>query len=237
MNYLQLCQNYCSELGIAGGRGPTTVVGQQGELLNVTRWIRDACLDLDNMHQDWRYLHTEYRGVIPAGSRFPGPPVTPPGVQVRRWDRDSLVLDYESTKAQPMHWERWEQFRKLRQLGSAHTTVGRPTIFTVQADNSLKVFPTAQVDYLLFGEFWRRPVPLQQDTDEPAMPEEYHRVILCRAAIMYGNREDAPEIIAGMEAEYVSILTRLQSDQLNGDSESTMSAADLILEADIPGEW
>lgn len=235
MNFLQLCQDLVKELGLAGSSGPTTVVNQQGEMANVVRWVRDACKDIDNQWMDWRYLHVDYLGVIPAQSRFPLPPNTPTGVLVRRWDRDSFVLNFGSTSAKPLVFEEWSIFRKLRVLGSAGLSVDEPAVITERPDGALMVYPTADLTYPIMGEFWRRPLVLTNDEDVPLIPEEFHRLIIVTAAIKYANREDAPEIIAGMDAEYADAMEKLEADQLEGNREMRASTQDVILEGYLPG--
>lgn len=235
MNFLQLCQDLVSELGLAGGSGPSTVANQQGELKNVVRWIRDACLGIDNLWQDWRYLHVEYLGIINANTRTPTPPNTPTGVLVRVWDRDSIEINYGTTAGKPLTFEEWATFRKVRRLGGAALAVDEPTVFTIRPDGALETYPTANADYPVRGEFWRRPLVLTADTDVPMMPEEYHRLIVCAAAVYYANREDAPEIIGGMEAEYAVLIEQLQSDQAPGFAAQGRSTQDLVLEGAIPG--
>jgi hypothetical protein len=236
VNFLQLCQELVKELGLGGSTGPTSVEGQQGELANAVRWIRDSCLDIDNMWQDWKYLHFEYLGLIQLNTRVPTPPNTPAGIKVRKWDRDSLILNFGSLRAKPLIYEEWSTFRKLRMLGSAGLSIDEPVIFSVKPDETLITYPTANATYPLQGEAWRRPPVLTLDTDVPLMPEEYHRIILANAAIKYANREDAPEVIAGMEAEFIDKLEKLESDQAPGFSANRQSSQDIILEGAIPGE-
>lgn len=239
MDYLQLCQDLVKELGLAGSVGPSTVQGQRGELANVVRWIRDATLWIDSEWKTWKYLKCEYAGVIQLNSREPTAPNTPTGVKVRRWDRDSILINSGSVNAKPLHFEEWSTFRKLRMIGSAYLTVDEPAVFTVKqigATPVLVVYPTANATYPISGEFWRRPPLLSEDTDVPLMPEEYHRLIVATAAIKYGNREDAPEVIAGMEAEHISLLAQLKGEQLEGFEANTDSSQDILLEGAIPGE-
>jgi hypothetical protein len=239
VNFLQLCQDLVIELGLAGGTGPATVLNQRGELANVVRWIRNSDLWVSNQWKTWKFLKVEYSGVIQAGSREPTAPNNPTGVRVRKWDRDSIVINAGSLSAKPLMFEEWSTFRKLRQIGSAGLTVDEPAIITVKeigTDPKLWIYPTANATYPISGEFWRRPIAMTQDTDVPAMPEEYHRLIVTTAAIMYGNREDAPEIIAGMEAEHATILKQLQDDQLEGFEPNSDSSQDILLEGAIPGE-
>lgn len=239
MNFLQLCQELVAELGLAGGTGPSTVLEQRGELRNVVRWIRDADLWICNQWKDWKFLRCDYDGVIQSGEREPSAPNNPTGVLVRKWDRDSLILNYGSTSAKPLHWEDWPTFRKLRMIGSAYLTIDEPAVFSIRQDGyhpKLVLFPRANATYPIHGEFWRRPPTLTNDTDVPLMPEEYHRLIMATAAIKYANREDAPEIIAGMEAEHATMLEQLKADQLQSFESNSEAGQDLVLEGAIPGE-
>lgn len=238
---LELCRELVAEIGIANGSGPNSVVNQNGELRNVVRWIRDSTLWIDNLWKDWKYLWVEYAGVLgthtadPALNRFAPAPNTPPGVLVRRWDKTSFWIDKQSASAQPLEFVPWEKFRVLYDVARNVTKTGKPRVITVRPDNTLQTYPIANTTYTLTGEFWRRPVRLALDNDTPLMPAEYHRLIVCRAAIMYANREDAPEIINGMEAEYIDLKEKLESEQLEAFDAERQAGQDLVLEGDIPG--
>ncbi len=239
MNYLTLCQELVKELGLAGGAGPSSVLNQRSELANVVRWVRDANLWIESEWKTWQFLRTDYSGVIQLNSREPTAPNVPTGVLVKKWDRDSIVINSGSTNAKPLRYEEWATFRKLRMLGGAYLTVDEPSVFTIKRDGAtpkIIVYPTANATYPIMGEFWRRPKALEADTDVPLMPEEYHRLIMVTAAIKYGNREDAPEIIGGMEAEHAAILEQLKNDQLEGFEPNGESSQDILLEGAIPGE-
>lgn len=231
MDYLHLCQDFVSELGLAGGSGPTHVTNQRGELLNVTRWIRDANLWVDNLWTDWRYHWTEYFGTIAINANT----ITPPTIPVGHWDRNSFWVDKESSVASQLTFMEWSEYRRLYDTGTALAQRGQPSIVTVRPDNSLRFYVASSVQRTVRAEYWRKPKVLAADTDVPLMPEQFHRIIIARAAIMYGNREDAPEVIAGMEAEYVDLLEKLQSDQAPGFYGERSSSQDITIGGEIPG--
>lgn len=237
MTYLELCQELVRELGIGGATGPTAVTGQQGELLNVTRWIRDSALWIDNLWIDWKYLWVEYVNVITtAGGRVPPAPTTPVGVLVRKWDRTSFFLnksigDWSRLK----YCDYYNEYRGVYDVGEGTQQNARPSRITILPNNTLRLDQTTEVTRELRGEFWRRPVALAANNDVPLMPAEFHRIIMARAAIMYGNREDAPEIISGMEAEYIDLLDKLQSDQAPSFAQDRSSAQDAQTMGAIPG--
>lgn len=231
MNYLQLCQELVSELGLAGGAGPTSVTDQRGELKNVTRWVRDSCLWVDNLWDDWKYHWCEYTGTIAENGRVP----TAAAFTVGHWDRESFWLNKSAQTAQQFRYIPWEEFRNLYETGNALAQRSTPNILTVRPDATLRVYPTSNALHSVTAEYWRRPRILTLDTDVPLMPEQYQRIIMARAAIMYGNREDAPEIISGMEAEYVDLLEKLQSDQAPSFAADRKSSPDVMLQGAIPG--
>lgn len=241
MTFLEICQDFVSELGVANGTGPNSVLNQTGEYRNVVRWIRDSSLWIDNNWKDWKYLKLEYFGVLGTNNeisldRFAPAPNNPPGVLVRRWDKDSMWIDKQGITASPLAFVEWDRFRQLydtsRDLPNQRS---KPTTFTIRPDNTIQTFPIADALYTMSGEFWRRPPVLKVDNDTPLMPAEFHRLIVCRAAIMYGNREDAPEIISGMETEYDTLLPMLQADQLPGFDLEGMSTQDQLIDVTIPG--
>lgn len=240
MTFLELCQELVTEIGIANGTGPSTVLNQTGELRNVVRWIRDSSLWIDNLWKDWKYLWCEYSGILATNSepqlnRFAPAPNTPAGVLVRRWDRTSFWLDKQSASAQPLAFCPWDRFRLLYDVGRDVTKTGKSRVITIRPDNTLQLYPIPNTTYTLTGEFFRRPAPMKENNDAPMMPAEYHRLVTCRAGIMYGNREDAPEIISGMEAEYIDLKDKLESDQLEAFDAERQAGQDLLLEGAIPG--
>lgn len=237
MDFLTLCQEFVKEHGIAGNQGnPTSVVNQTGELGNVVRWIRDADSAINNLWTDWRFLWLEHE--VDAGAATPGLPAasqTPTGptsFSMRKWDTKAFWLNYGSSSPKKLTYMPWDEFR-AQYPGSQ--TAGQPSVITVKPDRSLRVDRPADQNYSFHGEGWRRPSVLSTNTQSPMMPSEFHRIIVVRASIYYGNREDAPEIISGAEAEYLELLDKLQASELPSFEFERMSQADEDLSIAVPG--
>lgn len=215
MTYLELCQDLVALLGIAGGSGPTSVTLQTGELGNVVRWVRASDQNIGNQWEDWRFLWVAYLEQLPAGAIAPAPPSAPAGVRVRRWETDGLKIRPVSPAGQT-----WQSvsFMPRPLFDEIHdpdvATQGTPQVFTILPNNTLMFDRPADQLYQVKGGFFRSPPPLVQGASVPLIPEEYQRIIVVRAAVMYGDREDAPEIINGAEAEYLDILDKLEGSQL-----------------------
>lgn len=222
MNFRELCQGYVKELGISGGTGPTTVLNQTGEFANVVRWIADAALQIDNLWRDWKYLWNEYETTLTGQSIAIA--------NAREIDRNSVWINHGTANARQLEWQEWTLMRETRNRPSL---TGTPVYFSVNPAGMLYLDrPVTTLPIRL--EYWKKPTRLTDDSDEPDLPEAYHRIILCRAAIMYGNREAAPEIISGMEAEYIDMLDKLQSDQLEAFRGERMAGQDVPLYLRVP---
>lgn len=222
MNFRELCQGYVKELGIAGGVGPSTVANQTGEMANVVRWIADAALWIDNLWRDWKYLWTEYTGTLTGQSLLLD--------DVREIDRSSVWLDHGTVNARNLTFMEWSALREYR---NRTTQTGTPVYFSVAPNKALYLDRPVTNQSIRF-EYWKRPTRLTEDGDIPDLPEEYHRIILARAAIMYGNREAASEIISGMEAEYIDLLDKLQSAELEAFRNERMAGQDIPLYLEHP---
>jgi hypothetical protein len=216
VNYLELCQELVGQFGLSGGEGPQAIANNTGELLNVTRWIRDSTLYIDNLWEDWRYLWLRYSGTIQTGNSSGSPP-TQSGVQVRLWESTGLKIQdgtIVSSSWTPLSFMRRQEFDA--QFDPDVESQAQPSVFTVMPDNTLQFNCPADKVYNLKGAFYRRPAVLAADNDMPLIPSEYHNLIIARAVIKYGDREDAPELISGADAEYKDTLEKLEGSQLDG---------------------
>lgn len=234
---LELVQALVTELGIGGANQgatvPATVLGQTGQLWNAVNWIKQANNNINVMWTDWQYLAVEYSETLTVGST--AVPSHSGTEVVKKWDRGSFWIDKETTSAGPLAWMLWEAFRRDVLPGPTPSSNSKPSVITQKRDNSLLLNVAPATAHTLTAEFYKRPALLTQDTDEPEMPEEFHRIIVCEAAIKYGNKEAAAEIISGMEAEYTYLLDKLQVDQLIGAEYDAQYSQDIPIVIGVPG--
>lgn len=206
MDYLQLCQRFVREIGIAGGGSdnPPAVTGQTGELNNVIEWIADAEEQINNQTLDWKYLWAEYSQALSISVQDPPNPSSP---RARAWLKDSFWLDRFGTNQKRLTFKPWSDFRQLSAVPS------QPLRITTRPNGNLRLDAPMTKALTLTAEYYKAPTRLANNTDTPAMPAEYHRIIICRAAVIYGGREDAPEVVHQYETEYIEILDKLERDQ------------------------
>ena len=223
MTYLELCQGLVSELGLSGGTGPVAVTGNTVlELNNVTRWIRDAALQVDNLWLDWKYLWCQY---LKTGATVGTQTLAVPTPTPRLWDLKKMRYRPQGLVGGWQDLQYLTRQQLADQCDPDNAIAATPWAYTILPDNTIYLAAPTDAAYDFKGEYWRRPATLAANGDIPLLPPEQHRIIQCRAAIMYGNREDAPEVISGMEAEYIDMLDKLQADQLE-DFEGRRSSTD-----------
>jgi hypothetical protein len=235
--FLELVQELVTELGIGGANQgatvPVEVINQTGQLWNAVNWVIKANNNINLLHTDWQYLATEYSEPLTIASTA----VTAhTGSEIAKmWDRRSFWVDRAGTRAAPLTWMNWEEFRADILPGLAPTSNSKPSIITQKRDGSLIVDVPCDLAYALTAEFYKVPTLLAVDADVPEMPAEYHRLIVCEAAIKYGNKEAALEVINGMEAEYAYLIEKMEGDQLIGGEYDMQHSQDIPIVMDIPG--
>lgn len=230
MNYLEICQRIVADNGIAGGTGPSAVTGNVGELRNIVNWVADAAEAVDNMWMDWKYLWRRYSESMTIGSY--SAPAPSGGIKVRLWNPKRLKIREAGGEWVELTFIKREEFEDSYE--PANASQGMPSYFTINPDNSITLDCPANIAYELKGEFWRRPVRLTDGGDVPLIPGEYWRIIAARALIQYGGREDAPEIVTSASAEFLDVLNKLESDQLE-DRERDRSSTDRLRSAGARG--
>jgi hypothetical protein len=153
------------------------------------------------------------------------------GAIIRQWDRDSLYLDKGTDYQVRLRYEPWEKFRHKPSSGGFFS---RPKWFSIAPSGALRFDVPADVDYALTGEYWKKPVLISGDNTTPDMPDNYHRIIVCGAAVKYGNKESAPELIDGLGAEYEALLAQLMSECLSSFQLDGLSGDDTATQIEIP---
>ncbi len=235
--YLELVKEFVAELGIGGANNgadvPTAVTSQTGQLWNAANWIKQAENNINLMWADWNYLAVDYSEVLTLGST--AVPAHSGTETVNKWDRTSFWLNHTLSSAGQLEFMDWTKFRKLLYPGVATRSNGQPSTITEQRNGTLLIDTPSNSAYAITAEFWKEPVLLSNDDDTPAMPSQFHRIIICEAAIKYGNKEAAIEVIQGFEAEYIYLMDKLEGDQLEGREYERLSTQDIPIEVGIPG--
>lgn len=198
MTFLQLCQELVRLGGMAGAGGPSSVEGQQGELKRAINFVSIAHEDVLNLHADWAFLWgNDHYDIDPSFSAYPPPP------ELHIWDERRIYVD-----GQPLHVIDWEDYTPEQR------EPGRPEMAVIQPNNHLLIVPTPDREYRLDFDFFKKAEPLAGNDDVPAIPEQYQRVIIGRALMLYGNYEAAEDVKMQGSELYQMYLSKLEQHQL-----------------------
>ncbi len=217
--YLDLCKAIVSELGIAGGTGPSAVTGQRTELKNIVDWVADADLYVQNLWSNWNFLWTEASGTVTAGE---SEIITL--TNMRSEIEDGLLFDPGTNGAYRPKYMPWRAF-KVQYETKPKRTARRPDHWSRTPAGIIKLSQKTASNLDFSMDYHALPTRMSANGSISPIPTPYDRIILCRAKLIYSEREDAPEITAGASAEYLDILEKLESFALPNQQDVRSSAA------------
>ncbi len=205
MNFLALCKRLRQEAGYSGN-GPASVKGQAGEAQRIVDWVRSAWLDIQTMHDDWKFMRETFSCTIaeqenacvavperfhrikektvvfrrPDGSRYFPTEITP---------EEMLVVQRDQTDI-----------------------AGIPQLFSVD-DGVMTVFPTAKETITVSGDFFCTPKEFTENTDVPVMPEQYHMAIVWYALTQVGGFDESPNLYARGGENFQRLFSAMNGTQ------------------------
>ena len=224
MNFLQLSQKLRQEAEIPG-TGPSAVTGQVGQLKRLVDWTADAWLDIQNRHQNWRWMRKGFtvNTVLDDDSYAYGDvtdvDTAAPIARFSRWlvnDPNDPALCYLQSGGvggqYRLIWTPWNYFKQIYKIGTQ--TNGSPAHITVDHANNLVIGPKPNGVYVVTGDFQRGAQILAVDGDIPDMPTDYHNLVVYWAMLKYGANSVASEIFARASSEGTRMMRSLELNQL-----------------------
>lgn len=213
MNFLQLAQKLVEKTGISGTLA--SVTGQRGELLRAVNWINEAWHDIQISNTNWDWMREDFSFSTTAGVYEYATSAT--GVtDFSKWHRDSFRIYKTATGlADEQFITEWDyrRFRDTYMYGLQ--TPGRPTVFAVKPKGSSLLLGLVPDDvYTIRGEYQKKATYLVNNTDEPAMLEEYHMAIVHAARMKYAYYENASEVLSEAQADYNRVMAPLNELQV-----------------------
>lgn len=202
MNRLQLVNALSVEASIAGN-GVSTTNGQTGEGGRLVSWIDQAYEDVQNEYFDWKFLRAQATFNTQVGVN-----IIQPAADLNVWDRE-MLFNSDRSQIQITDYEDLEEKRD-------ESITGTPTEFILKADNTLMAYPKPDKVETFTYDYFKVPHVMTADTDKPVFPAQFHRVIIGRALIYYGNYESAQEMIMQGTQIYQTLLKRLAANQAGG---------------------
>lgn len=213
MDKLALVRRLCSECGITDSGGPSTTLAQTGEYLRAVNWVDQANSDIQNTHSTYEFLRTEFSGSI-SGATNEYTAAALGITDFGTWEKNDFRVYSAISDESIVCYVPWAEFRMHYMLGTARTQTGRPIVFTVKPDKKVRIFPVPDAAYTLVGEYFKAPIAMADDDDEPPFPEQFHMGVVWRAMMFYGSYSSEADKYAMGKDEYKKVIRGLERDQL-----------------------
>lgn len=224
MDYLGLVQRTWLESGASGtSPGPSTVVSQTGEYARLVTWVNAAWQDIQTAHQDWDFLRASASFTTVANTSIytlGAPAAGTVGVTAATfgmWARDTgrcYLTATGTSDEQDLAYIPYDAWRDSYLIGALRSTNVRPSVVSISPAHGLALPPTL-AGYTVTMDYFTAPVDLAVDADIPALPAQFHMVIVWKALMMYGAYEAAPEVYQRGDIEFKKLMTRLTTDRIS----------------------
>lgn len=225
--FLELVRELRAETTIAGSEAfPASVANQTGDYADLVRWVRQAYIDIQNMHGgQWRWLRRQFTfqtiadqaayawgdiddvRTAAAIDRFNRWAIQNPREPVRCYLTSAgIATEY------PLIYADWDAFRYLFDMGAQ--TSQQPAYISINDQDELVLGPAPSDVYTVRGVYWRGPQVLTMDAELPEMPTQFHHLVVLEALRKYGYRHVASEALSRSNHEGTSMMTSLENNQL-----------------------
>ena len=203
MTFLELCQRVRQESGVSGS-GPVTVANQQAIIAKIIEWVRQADVDIQRLHDNWRFMWRSKGVNLIAGQALYTP------LELSLTDMDALLsLDYAGDTLVPLSWEAFKAQRM-----QVMTQQQRPTVYTIRPDGALMFYAVPNQAYTLTAEYTMKVSQMQSDNDISPIPERFHDVILHKALMYYASHEEDSSLYGVANGRYEQALSELAAAEL-----------------------
>lgn len=207
MTYLELCKRVHQRSGMSGA-GPTSVTAQSPTLTKLIGWVQDADIDIQSLHDDFKFLWARTASTLTMGKNI----YIPGDFSLVRPKQLNLVR-VDNHPAHIMDWDQWTlQIEPLTDGGYINS--GTATIMTIDPAGSYLFYPTPDKDYPVVFDYYKKPIRLVSDTDVSPIPDEYQDVIVQKALMYYATFESDLDLYQLANAQFEEKYSLLCSSEL-----------------------
>ena len=217
--YLELVSDMIMETGLNGGNAPSSVEGAEGDARKVCYWISVADMQIQRERIDWQFLWaredaqlTQDSAVVPSPRNVADaddPNQTT--VLINSIAKDRLaIIDSNGESYFPTYMD-WNEFSLLYGFETQPAS-DYPSYWTIRPDRVILLSePILSSDLICRYEYWRKPLKMRTGSDTSRIPDDFSRLIILLAKIMYAEHEDAPEVETGSTAQYDIVFNQMLS--------------------------
>lgn len=219
--FLQLSQDVAVKSGTISQGQLTSVVGQVGRLGKVVDWTAEAWVDIQNLHDAWRWMQKTYEGTL-TSSTSTYTPASFSITDLRDWKRDNLVSGYQPhtiyltatgvSDERTLREMSWDDWRTFYDRGSQ--TNNYPTRYAITPAGSIAFGPIPNDTYTVRGEYRQAAVRMTANADIPALPDAFHQIIVHHALMLLHEHDEGAFSLGASARNYAKYLTDLEKSQL-----------------------
>ena len=209
MNFLQLCNKARQECGVAGV-DMTTVANQTGILKKIINRTTDAWVDIQAQRPYWKFLRNQKQFALTINKRTYDVVDDLTLASKSKWDKSlSYIFTVDGNDESELSWWDYKVFREAFRVFPA----GRPTIVCEDLGGSISFNTTPDFAYTVTLDYWMTPESLATDAVTPAIPEQFHNVIVWKSVMMFAGNETASELYTYASTMYNKVYQALVLDQ------------------------
>ena len=216
--FLELVSDMITETGYSGGNAPSSVSSATGDQQKVVYWIRIADLQIQRERIDWDFLWGIYEAQLTPNSNVVPSPIDRNSdssdsntytVLVNAIAKKRLaVIDPNGQSHFPV-WMEWNEFAPIFNY-ETQLPNNYPAYWSISPDRTIMLSnPIADSEYNCKYEYWRKPLRMRSNDDVSRIPDDFSRLIVLLAKILYAEAEDAPEVDMGSSANYDLMLNQM----------------------------
>lgn len=222
--FLTLVQETAEESGTFSNIGnPESLSGLSGRELRVKNWVARAYRDIQRSKRNWKWLEADFSGTTTSSTQRYGSADLSISERFSNWiplDHDQMqtFTVYLTSEGQAtesfMRFIDWHEFRRTYLTASNSDDSGKPTVFSIDPDQKVTLYPIPDGDYTIRGLYRKTPQVLSDGADVPEMPEEFHDIIKWKALEYLGIFDEAFDQLPAWRSMYKDMLVQLHAHQL-----------------------
>jgi len=240
--YLELVSDVITETGLNSGNAPSSIAAATGDAAKVAYWVRVADLRIQRERIDWDFLWDKPQvqlaqdaNVIPGQSHtVAGGDTTDETALINKLAKNRLAIIDANGEAHFPDFMEWSEFSTLYDYVALETS-DVPAFYSMSPARVIKLSANIEsAGMLCTYEYWRKPLRFRADADTSRIPDDFSRLIVVLAKIMYAEHEDAPEVSAGAHEEYEHMFNQLLAAHAPDSQWSRMQSNDDYMVVETP---
>ncbi|MEQ1888651.1 MAG: hypothetical protein ABL951_05655 [Alphaproteobacteria bacterium] len=217
--FLELCGIVARESGAASSSSITSVTGNTGELEKIVSFTNDAWQYIQNKHESWQWMRTEFLSdAIIGTARY-----TAASFSITDWAdwitdtpdfRTFSLYDPALGVADEYAITHVDYNRWFAMYGRGSQTNSRPTYWAESPSGEFCLGAIPDLAYRVRGRYRQTNQVLAANGDTPNMPSRFHLLIAYHALVLMAGHDEAAQTYADNKAKARDLMFALERDQL-----------------------